>query len=345
MVPPILDRLVTPRDARELEPVPVVPPPTVNQAVTPATPSERTITPEVVTPPPDSLQPEAPAAKPPVAPTIERLPAEAPPIPAPIATPSRPEPVAPPKVEPAATRPIERAPMEAPAVPAPLPALPATPPVRSAPLEVPALPVPLLETVTSPASELTKSIAPQVRSIENVPVPELPQEIPAAPALPSPAPPQAAPALPAQAAPTLPAQVAPAVTAPAAPAELPKAPGVPSAPEAPSAQPQPAATPAPEPLFPREGPSSSTYDPTKPASPHINLDSIRERAGEIAREGTGSRAVLAFPMPPVPPKKSKLESAIENARKPDCRTAYAGLGLLAALPLIANEIGEGTCRW
>jgi len=50
-------------------------------------------------------------------------------------------------------------------------------------------------------------------------------------------------------------------------------------------------------------------------------------------------------MPPIPPKKSKLESAIENARKPDCRTAYAGLGLLAAVPLIANEFGEGTCRW
>ncbi len=61
--------------------------------------------------------------------------------------------------------------------------------------------------------------------------------------------------------------------------------------------------------------------------------------------GTGSRAVLAFPMPAVPPKKSKMEEAIENARKPDCRTAYADLGLLAALPLIANQFGEGTRRW
>jgi hypothetical protein len=50
-------------------------------------------------------------------------------------------------------------------------------------------------------------------------------------------------------------------------------------------------------------------------------------------------------MPPVPPKKSKMETAIENARKPDCRTAYQALGLAAAIPLIANEFGEGTCRW
>ena len=40
-----------------------------------------------------------------------------------------------------------------------------------------------------------------------------------------------------------------------------------------------------------------------------------------------------------------MEKAIENARKPDCRTAYKDLGLLAVVPLVANEFGEGTCRW
>ncbi len=47
-------------------------------------------------------------------------------------------------------------------------------------------------------------------------------------------------------------------------------------------------------------------------------------------------------MPVPPPKKSKMEEAIENARKPDCRTAYASMGLLAVVPLVANEFGEGT---
>jgi hypothetical protein len=87
---------------------------------------------------------------------------------------------------------------------------------------------------------------------------------------------------------------------------------------------------------------SATYDPTAPT---LDPDALRRRSGEIAREGTGQRSILAFPMPPVPEKKSKLQTAIENARKPDCRTAYQGLGLAAIVPLIANEFGEGSCRW
>jgi len=50
-------------------------------------------------------------------------------------------------------------------------------------------------------------------------------------------------------------------------------------------------------------------------------------------------------MPPVPEKKSKIEAALDKAHKPDCRTAYSGLGLAAVVPLIANEFGEGTCKW
>jgi hypothetical protein len=75
------------------------------------------------------------------------------------------------------------------------------------------------------------------------------------------------------------------------------------------------------------------------------MDALRKRAGEIAREGTGNRAPFPFPMPPIPKAKSKMEQALENARKPDCRTAYKDLGLAAVVPLIANEFGEGNCRW
>ncbi len=72
---------------------------------------------------------------------------------------------------------------------------------------------------------------------------------------------------------------------------------------------------------------------------------MRRRASQMAREGVGQRALLPFPMPAPPERKSKTEEALEKARKPDCRTAYKDLGLLAAVPLIANEFGEGTCRW
>ena len=37
--------------------------------------------------------------------------------------------------------------------------------------------------------------------------------------------------------------------------------------------------------------------------------------------------------------------AIAKAAKPDCRTAYAELGLLAIAPLVASTVGNGGCRW
>ena len=88
--------------------------------------------------------------------------------------------------------------------------------------------------------------------------------------------------------------------------------------------------------------SEADYDPTKPS---VDVEAAKRRAGEIAREGIGQRALLPFPMPAKTPPKSRMETAIENARKPDCRNAYANLGLLAVVPLLANEFGEGTCRW
>jgi hypothetical protein len=81
------------------------------------------------------------------------------------------------------------------------------------------------------------------------------------------------------------------------------------------------------------------------AAPRIDMDAARERAREIAREGTGRRAPLAFPMPPLEEKKSKEALALEKALKPDCRTAYKDMGLLAVAPLVMNAIGEGNCRW
>ena len=89
-------------------------------------------------------------------------------------------------------------------------------------------------------------------------------------------------------------------------------------------------------------PRPETYDPTLPT---LDPEALRNRAGQIAREGTGNRAILPFPMPPQPARKSKEEIALEKARKPDCRTAYQNLGLLAVIPLVANEFGEGSCRW
>jgi hypothetical protein len=54
-----------------------------------------------------------------------------------------------------------------------------------------------------------------------------------------------------------------------------------------------------------------------------------------------------IPAPAPIDRKSKLAEAIDKAQKPDCRTAYADMGLLAVVPLVASTIadGNGGCRW
>jgi hypothetical protein len=81
--------------------------------------------------------------------------------------------------------------------------------------------------------------------------------------------------------------------------------------------------------------------------PRIDLDATRRRAREIAAEGESSPAVLHL-VPPPPPEAKKpfdLGAAIAKAAKPDCRHAYAGLGLLAIVPLVPATFGNGGCRW
>ncbi|TMH18328.1 MAG: hypothetical protein E6H64_13945 [Betaproteobacteria bacterium] len=83
-------------------------------------------------------------------------------------------------------------------------------------------------------------------------------------------------------------------------------------------------------------------------APRIDLDAARKKAArEIVREGSGSRGVFTIPSPPPPPeKKSKEAMAMEKAIKPDCRTAYANMGLLAVPVLVASAIAaDGSCRW
>jgi len=286
---------------------------------------DRIQAPEAESPPPPQVPPPTPQQTPepleapppaPASPPVAPAPVEEAPMPPPVVEPA---PASPPPVEPAPVpaAPAETAPVETPALP--VPEVTATPPVKETPLETNTLPVPDVSTRALP--EKPAQAEPALKASE-IPTPVAPQpapatiEPPAATTLPPPA----------TAAPPAPEIVKPAQPSPPAPS---------AAPAAPSDE-------APSPFRRGEPSPRADYDPTKPA---LDLDNLRERAAEIAREGSGQSAMLAFPMPPVPPKKSKLEAAIENARKPDCRTAYQGLGLAAVVPLVANEFGEGNCRW
>ena len=217
------------------------------------------------------------------------------------------------------------------AVPAPIaPIVPRLPTVERTMAEPPKIVAPIAQPVTPPATE--RAPAPvEVPRVETTLVPALP----AAPALPAI---ERAPELaPQVVAPPAPEPVAPKTETPAAPpADAPASREELFAPRMP-ARPAPPPPPPPE-----RRAADGDYDPTRPA---IDLDAARRRAAQMAREGVGQRALLPFPMPAPPERKTKTEEALEKARKPDCRTAYKDLGLLAAVPLIANEFGEGTCRW
>ncbi len=79
-------------------------------------------------------------------------------------------------------------------------------------------------------------------------------------------------------------------------------------------------------------------------APRVDMNAVRKRAREIASETGSARGILPA-LPPPAERKSKESLALEKAIKPDCRTAYAGMGLLAVPALVVSTIGDGGCRW
>jgi len=220
----------------------------------------------------------------------------------------------------------------------------------------------------APAAPLERVAPPQIEREVAPPVELAPRAVPMAPAAPlEPVAParierQLAPAVEVPAPRRAPAETAtqPPRTAPA-PAAAPR--GVqgdtappaeraapPVAPARPQAQP---AAPLPASRFGTPDADEEIFKPrrdvgTPPSeAPRIDLDAARKKAArEVVSEGSGSRGVFTIPSPPPPEKKTKEAMAMEKALKPDCRTAYASMGLLAVPVLVASAIAaDGSCRW
>lgn len=303
-----------------------------------------------------------------VPPRIERE--LAPPIEAPArAVPSAPaaplEHVAPTRIQRELAAPAELPPREIPTAPAaPLERVAPQQIERelAAPAELPPREVPL-----APGAPLERTAPPAIEHELAPPVAVPPRPVPATPGAPIErvAPPKIERPL----APTVeaPLRPAPAVAQPQ-PGSVPSPRSAPAESATPAQRSVPAATPPasaparPQTLPPlRYGTPGGEEDIFKPrgdavnpsaapgVAPRIDLDAARKRAvRDIANEGSGSRGMLPFPLPvpPPPDKKSKAAQAMEKAIKPDCRTAYASMGLLAAPALIASAISDdGSCRW
>jgi hypothetical protein len=92
----------------------------------------------------------------------------------------------------------------------------------------------------------------------------------------------------------------------------------------------------------REPDAAPGAAPAASAPTPLNLQLPGARGGELSSRTTPG----LLPLLPRPPERaSKLATDIENAAKPDCRTAYGAMGLLAAAPLAVNAVTGSGCRW
>jgi hypothetical protein len=362
-------------DANRLERVPepvIAPEP--SQEAAPAQPAPAQALPRLYRPAPEEV--DKPLMPPTVAPAeIERVapprierelapPLELPPRAVPAAPAARIERVAPPQIERKLAPPVELPPLAVPAAPAAPIERVAPPQIErelAPPVELPPRAVPM-----APAAPIERVAPPQIERELAPPVELPPRAVPTTPAAPiervAPArierefaPPVEAPAPrrePGAAAPQLP-RAAPAAVPRSPPGEN-ISPVERAAPPVAPALPQPQrAAPLPPSRFGTPDADEEIFQPRRDVgappseAPRIDLDAARKKAArEIVREGSGSRGVFTIPSPPLLEKKSKEAMAMEKAIKPDCRTAYANMGLLAVPVLVASAIAaDGSCRW
>ena len=92
----------------------------------------------------------------------------------------------------------------------------------------------------------------------------------------------------------------------------------------------------------RLGQDVATPPSAAPGTQRAPLNLSLPRGPAVARQGSSG---LLQMMPHPPEKKSKLAEDIEAAAKADCRKAYSGAGLLAAVPLLLDAARDKGCRW
>jgi hypothetical protein len=116
----------------------------------------------------------------------------------------------------------------------------------------------------------------------------------------------------------------------------------PSAAESPAAAAATAATSAlPTDTGPRLGADVAVPATAASAPRALKLELGRLRGGELSRHGTAG----LLPVLPRPPETDKLAAEIEKAARTDCRTAHAGAGVLAVVPLVVDAVRGKGCKW
>lgn len=82
------------------------------------------------------------------------------------------------------------------------------------------------------------------------------------------------------------------------------------------------------------------------AAVSFDLQAARGAARAYVKgEGAGSGGADGRGRPMRATRDEKLGEAIERAKPADCRNAYAGLGVLAVIPLAASAVTGKGCKW
>jgi hypothetical protein len=82
--------------------------------------------------------------------------------------------------------------------------------------------------------------------------------------------------------------------------------------------------------------------PSNGASTPLNLDL---HGGGVGPSMGRTRSGLLPALPAPAEKKTQLETDLEKAGKADCKSAYAGAGLLAVIPLAKDAVTGKGCKW
>lgn len=91
--------------------------------------------------------------------------------------------------------------------------------------------------------------------------------------------------------------------------------------------------------------AASTESPSEPSSEvgTVDMAAARAAARAFARSEPAPSAASGTVLKAI--GQEKLGRDIDRARRGDCQTKYAGMGLLAVIPLVANTITGTGCKW
>lgn len=85
---------------------------------------------------------------------------------------------------------------------------------------------------------------------------------------------------------------------------------------------------------------------TQESSRHVDIEAAYKLARQLARVQDQNLAQQSYnQVPSRMNRETPLARAVANSVAPDCRTAYAGAGLLAIFPLIIGAVTDSGCRW